>query len=171
MGNCASFQYTKSIGGSLKWPSSAQIVHIDGRLQEFRQPTKASHVLSQNPNCFLCNSESMYIDCHVPQVPEDEELQLGQIYFLMPLSKSHARLSLQELCVLASKASVALAQSDMGYMSEKTLPYPNRNVPKLLAGGHRRFNIRIGFEIVGMNFPVGRWGALNQLSTKILQLK
>ncbi|KAI5577167.1 hypothetical protein POPTR_009G110700v4 [Populus trichocarpa] len=138
MGNCASPQYTKKVGGGgggLNWPSTAKIIHVDGRLQEFRQPIKASHILSLNPKSFLCSSESMYIDCHLPQVPDDEELQLGQLYFLVPLSKSNVPLSLQELCALASKASASLAQSDsMGFTPNKTiLPYSDRSDPKILA--------------------------------------
>ncbi|KAJ7001186.1 hypothetical protein D5086_008938 [Populus alba] len=120
MGNCASPQYKEKVaGGGLNRTSPAKIVHIDGRLQEFREPIKASNVLSLNPNSFLCSSESMYIDRRLPQVPDDEELQVGQLYFLMPLSKSKTPLSLQELCVLASKANASLAQSDMGSSQKK----------------------------------------------------
>ncbi|KAB5541393.1 hypothetical protein DKX38_014367 [Salix brachista] len=146
MGNCASPQYTKKVGGGLNWPSTAKIIHVDGRLQEFRQPIKASHVLSLNPNNFLCGSESMYIDCHLPQVPDDEELQLGQLYFLVPLSKSKAPLSLQELCALASKASASLAQSDsMVLTPNKTLPYSD---PKILAADDGA--VRFRFELTSL---------------------
>ncbi|KAG6761480.1 hypothetical protein POTOM_034703 [Populus tomentosa] len=135
MGNCASPQYTKKVGGGgPNWTSTAKIIHVDGRLQEFRQPIKASHILSLNPKSFLCCSESMYIDCHLPQVPDDEELQLGQLYFLVPLSKSNAPLSLQELGALASKAIASLAQSDnMGFTPNKTLPCSDRSDPRILA--------------------------------------
>ncbi|EEF43320.1 conserved hypothetical protein [Ricinus communis] len=125
MGNCASPQYTKKGALALNYyrQSTAKIVDRDGRLQEFKQPIKANYVLSQNPNCFLCSSESMYVNSPVSPVPDDEELQVGQIYFLMPLSKSHVLLSLQELCALAIKASAALAQSDPEYSSAKTVSY------------------------------------------------
>ncbi|KAJ0010841.1 hypothetical protein Pint_34558 [Pistacia integerrima] len=106
MGVCASSHCTNKAGEGLKWSSStAKIIHLDGRLQEFNQPTKASYVLYQNPKCFICNSELMYIDSHLPHMAAEEELQLGQIYFLMPLTKSHLPFSLQELCKLAIKAS------------------------------------------------------------------
>ncbi|KAJ4836059.1 hypothetical protein Tsubulata_008960 [Turnera subulata] len=114
MGNCAASQYTKKGGGGVARQATAKVIHMDGRLQEFKQPIKASHLLTQNPKHFLCSTESMYVDHHLPQVPATEELQLGQIYFLMPLSKSRAPLSLQELCSLACIASAALAQPDMG---------------------------------------------------------
>lgn len=111
MGNCAiSPQYKKKVGGnkSLKRPLTGKIIHLDGRLQEFREPIEAKHILSQNPDCYLCSSESMFIGSQVPHLGEEEQLQPGQIYFLMPLSKSQAPLTLQDLCSLAIKASSAL---------------------------------------------------------------
>ncbi|KAJ9135565.1 hypothetical protein P3X46_032735 [Hevea brasiliensis] len=161
MGNCASPQHARkgSIIFSLNWQSTAKIVHTDGTLQEFKQPIRANRILSQNPNCFLCSSDSMYVNCHLPHVADHEELQLGQIYFLMPLSKSHALLSLQELGALAIKASSALAQSDTRYPSSKTLPY-------LRGIGQRFCQIRLGFDIVGVKFPPG--GIAGKLSTENL---
>ncbi|KAJ4716441.1 HTH-type transcriptional regulator [Melia azedarach] len=111
MGNCAAPQYRKNGVNYINWPATAKIIHLDGRLQEFRQPIKAGSILSENPNCFLCCSESMYIGSQAPRLPEDEELQLGQIYFLMRLSKSQFPLTLQELCSLAIKASSALSRT------------------------------------------------------------
>ncbi|KAJ0077633.1 hypothetical protein Patl1_36309 [Pistacia atlantica] len=43
-----------------------------------------------------------------PISPGEEQLQPGQIYFLLPLSKSQEPLTLQDLCSLAIKASSAL---------------------------------------------------------------
>ncbi|KAJ9135566.1 hypothetical protein P3X46_032736 [Hevea brasiliensis] len=154
MGNCASHQNRKNMGTAffltLNWQSTAKIVHPDGRLQEFKQPIKAKLILSQNPNCFLCSSDSMFVNFRLPHVADDEELQLGQIYFLMPLSKSHARLSLQELGALAIKASSALAQSaDTGSHSSKTLRFLHGN-------GMRVSKIQIGLDFVGLDFPARR---------------
>uniref|UniRef100_A0A5B7BM52 Uncharacterized protein n=1 Tax=Davidia involucrata TaxID=16924 RepID=A0A5B7BM52_DAVIN len=105
----------------MNWPSmTSKVIHLDGRLQEFRQPIKASHVLSENPNCFLCSSETMFVDSLPPHLPGHEELQLGQIYFMIPISKSQTPLSLQDLCELAIKASTALGNSEMGYTAAKT---------------------------------------------------
>lgn len=97
------------------------------KLQEFVQPIKAGHVLSQNPKCFLCNSEFIYVDSFLAKMTEEEQLQPGQIYFLMPHSKSQMPFSLQELCELAIKARAALAHH-MGYPSEKLFQVSNKNV-------------------------------------------
>ncbi|PON43655.1 hypothetical protein TorRG33x02_333360 [Trema orientale] len=116
MGICASSQilYTTNYKAGrmrLKGPVTAQIIHLDGRLEELKQPLKAAQVLSRTPNCFLCSSESMFIGAHPPQLGPDDYLQLGQIYFLLPLSHSRAPLSLPDLCALAIKASSALSRS------------------------------------------------------------
>ena len=151
MGICASSQYTTK-GGNLSWPPpTSKIIYPDGRLQEFRQPIKARLILSQNPNCFLCNSELMYVNSRLPHVPEDEELQLDQIYFLMPLSKSQATLSLQELCSLAIKASTVLSHLDKVYSSQKLLQFSDQHGEGFIAA------VPIGFNIIGINSP-GRSG-------------
>lgn len=90
-------------------PAAAMVVNVNnGGLQEFRRPVKVADVLSENPNCFLSNSEAMNVDSAMPQVAGDDDLQLGQLYFLLPVSMSHAPLSLQDMCALAIKASAAL---------------------------------------------------------------
>ncbi|KAL5704938.1 hypothetical protein ACHQM5_023294 [Ranunculus cassubicifolius] len=99
-------------------PSTVKIIHIDGRLQEFKQSIVAKHILSQNPNLFLCSLESINIDSYIPQVPENEELQLGQIYFLLPISKFHFPISLSDLCTLAIRASIALSKNDVSSFSD-----------------------------------------------------
>ncbi|XP_048135641.1 uncharacterized protein LOC115737217 [Rhodamnia argentea] len=117
MGNCAAPHVARNGGLAMtahhhNWssspPSTLKLIHTDGRLQEFTQTIKASHLLSQNPNCFLCSSESMFIDSTVPRIHEEEDLCLGQLYFLLPLSMSRAPLTLRELCLLAIKASAVL---------------------------------------------------------------
>ncbi|XWS55270.1 hypothetical protein CRYUN_Cryun10bG0160800 [Craigia yunnanensis] len=152
MGICASSQYTTK-GGNLSWPQpTTKIIYPDGRLQEFRQPIKASLVLSQNSNCFLCNSELMYVNSCLPHVPEDEELQLDQIYFLMPRSKSQAPLSLQELCSLAIKASTALSHLDKVYSSQRILLFSDQNGAGFnITGTQGCCKVPIGINIIGIS--------------------
>ncbi|PWA68008.1 hypothetical protein CTI12_AA101380 [Artemisia annua] len=111
MGSCASCDLTtkgeRRVMGN--WSSTVKVIDAgDGRLQEFQQPIRARHVLHNHPSTFLCSSDTMFVDCFVPHVPGDEELQIGQIYFLMPFTKSNKPLSLQELCSLVVKACSAL---------------------------------------------------------------
>ncbi|XP_028776618.1 uncharacterized protein LOC114733335 [Neltuma alba] len=110
MGSSASSQ-CKNKYGNFSWKFKVSIVHFDGKLQQWKQPLKAGYVLSQNPNSFICSSNSMYIGSLLPHVAPSEELQVGEIYFLIPLFKSDIPLSLQELGALAVKAHAALTHS------------------------------------------------------------
>ncbi|KAK8486670.1 hypothetical protein V6N11_033123 [Hibiscus sabdariffa] len=92
--------------------------------------TRASLILSQNPDCFLCNSELMYVDSRLPHVPKDEQLQPGQIYFLMPLSKSQATLSLQEPCSLAIKASEPLSHLNKVFSDQNVVRFVLDSIPQ-----------------------------------------
>lgn len=127
------------------------IIHLNGRLEEFNQPIIACHVLSQHTNCFLASSESMYVDSIAPPIPYDEELELGQIYFLLPLSQAHKVLSLEDLCGLAIKASIAL-----GFTNIKRSP---SNVAKIVAQARSSCRVLSGFDAIGALNPQARRGS------------
>ncbi|KAL5557201.1 hypothetical protein UlMin_039437 [Ulmus minor] len=102
---------------------TTRVILADGRLQEFKQPIKARHVISQNPNCILCSCESMSVGTTAEQVPEEEELQPNQIYFVLPKSQANKPLSLPDLCGLAIKASSVIGKSAAGDLGLNN-PYP-----------------------------------------------
>ncbi|CAN4107603.1 unnamed protein product [Withania somnifera] len=111
MGICTSSTLmAKQSGSIMNLPVTkvAMVIQMNGKLQEFRQPITAGEILVQNPGFFLCSSEAMNINSLVPQLAKDEMLQLGHLYFLMPVSKLQTPLSLQDMCLLAVKASSAL---------------------------------------------------------------
>ncbi|TYI01589.1 hypothetical protein ES332_A11G212100v1 [Gossypium tomentosum] len=143
MGACASStrdsKSGKAAGGgrsrSRGSSTAAKVVDIDGRVQELRQPVQARNIISQNPNCFLCSSESMAIGTCVPQVPDDEELQPGRVYFLLPLSHSHKPLSLPDLCALAIKASSGLGTYGVDLYSTNSKLIPRRSAKVLYVDG------------------------------------
>ncbi|XP_055814767.1 uncharacterized protein LOC129884495 [Solanum dulcamara] len=111
MGSCTSSPLmTKQSGSVMNLPVTkvAMVIQMNGKLQEFRQPITAGEILVQNPDFFLCSSEAMNVNSLVPQLAKDEILQLGQLYFLLPVSKLQTPFSLQDICVLAVKASTAL---------------------------------------------------------------
>lgn len=122
MGICASSHLMTAKNGRylMSWPPTAKIIHLDGRLQEFSFPIQAGVILSQNPNCFLCSAESLFINARAPQLSHHEELQLDQIYFLIPLSKSRSPLSMQDFGGLAVKANAAIAQLKTTYLAMET---------------------------------------------------
>ncbi|XP_058758076.1 uncharacterized protein LOC131631293 [Vicia villosa] len=118
MGSCASNLNANKSGNNST--IVVNIVHSNGKLQQLKEPIKAWHVLSQNPNHFLCSSETMYVGSYLLPVPPNQELQLDHIYFLLPLSKSNVPLSLQDLCSLAIKANTALNSMVKSYSVSQT---------------------------------------------------
>ncbi|KAJ8770715.1 hypothetical protein K2173_021362 [Erythroxylum novogranatense] len=99
------------------WSSTIKVIGVEGKLQEFDYRVKASYVTTLNPNCFICSLESMSPGICAPKLPDDEELQLGQLYFLLPLSQIDKPLSLPDLCALAIKASSVLGEDSIEFSS------------------------------------------------------
>ncbi|KAF7848832.1 hypothetical protein BT93_L1524 [Corymbia citriodora subsp. variegata] len=88
----SSFTWTEDCKSSLK-PS---------RLLTSSPKTPTASSAAQSP----CSSNPL-----VPQIHEEEDLYLGQLYFLLPLSMSRVPLSIRDLCMLAIKASAVLESS------------------------------------------------------------
>ncbi|XP_071713855.1 uncharacterized protein [Rutidosis leptorrhynchoides] len=101
MGICSSCESTSVV--------TAKLISHDGRLQEFSYPVKVSYVLQKNPSTFICNSDEMEFDDVVTAINDNDELQLGQLYFALPLTRLRHPLQPEEMAALAVKASSALA--------------------------------------------------------------
>ncbi|XP_042494052.1 uncharacterized protein LOC122073524 [Macadamia integrifolia] len=106
MGICSSCEATSV--------ATAKLILQDGKLQEFSYPVKVSQVLQKDPMSFICNSDEMEFDDFVSAISEEEELQPGQLYFALPLSKLKHPLQAQDMAALAVKASLALTKSSDG---------------------------------------------------------
>lgn len=92
--------------------ATAKLISQDGKLQEFPYPVKVSHVLQKDPTCFICNSDEMEFDDLLSAVNADDELQPGQLYFALPLSRLKRPLQAEEMAALAVTASSALRKRD-----------------------------------------------------------
>ncbi|KAF7828797.1 STS14 protein-like [Senna tora] len=121
MGTCASSQNSKTteshtgkgkgqgqgkgggirggVAESFRRPSTIMVIDLEGGIKEFRHPLPASSIVSDNPNCFLCNSESIYLGTCLPRVPDDEQLRPGHSNAdILTVSVSvHAILTMQPL--------------------------------------------------------------------------
>ncbi|XP_010446732.1 PREDICTED: uncharacterized protein LOC104729489 [Camelina sativa] len=106
MGICSSSESTQV--------ATAKLILQDGRMMEFANPVKVGYVLLKYPMCFICNSDDMDFDDAVSAISADEELQLGQIYFALPLSWLRQPLKAEEMAALAVKASSALMRGGGG---------------------------------------------------------
>ncbi|KAJ9135567.1 hypothetical protein P3X46_032737 [Hevea brasiliensis] len=100
MGICSSF------GPSTV--ATAKLILEDGRLEEFRVPVRVSQILQRNPSCFICNADDLDFDDHVSAINDDEKLELGQLYFELPVSWLDTPIKAQEMAALAVKASLAV---------------------------------------------------------------
>ncbi|XP_074557049.1 uncharacterized protein LOC141813035 [Curcuma longa] len=139
MGICSSCEATAvaaAAGGGGAAATTAKLVLLDGRLQEFPRPVKAGHVLQKQPSCFLCSADDMEFDDYVSAVDAEDELQLGQLYFLLPVSMLRRRLHGDEMAALAVKASAALMSSGgAGGCHCRALVFPEAGARLAVAAG------------------------------------
>ncbi|KAL9231618.1 hypothetical protein vseg_006820 [Gypsophila vaccaria] len=156
MGICNS-QLSKKNGSFLRWRTTVMIVQLDGTLLEYDRQITARYVLPDCSSLFLACSESMYVDFAVPAIPYDQELELGQLYFVLPVSQIYNVLSLQDLCGLAIKASVALGLTNV--------KRSNSNVAKLVAQARSSCRGLTGFDAIGALYPQA-WRATRRIELK-----
>ncbi|KAI3946082.1 hypothetical protein MKX01_024840 [Papaver californicum] len=103
MGICSSYESVSV--------ATAKLIHQDGQLQEFSYPVRVSYVLQKYPSCFICNSDEMDFGNYVSAIHGDEELQLGHLYFVLPLSRLKQPIQAQDLAALTVMASSALMKT------------------------------------------------------------
>lgn len=133
---------------------TARIIVPDGCLLEFPAETTVRAVLADPGdhllNTFLCSSDELYFNAKIPALAADDTLRLGQLYFLLPLSKLHHPLSGADMAELAVRASVALSTyaSDDGERRGKS---GRRLMPVAaeLAGGHAVLNEVVNEKEIG----------------------
>jgi hypothetical protein len=96
--------------------TAARVVLADGELQRFPGGTRASQAVkaaaaaaSGSGACFLCSADGLELGGAVAAVPGDEDLQPGQLYFVLPAAMRRRALQAEEMAALAIRASAALA--------------------------------------------------------------
>lgn len=86
-------------------PSHVRIVHANGRVQELSSPIIASQLVSHTPHFLVCHSASLQLGRRPCPLHPSTLLQLGHLYFVLPLRFFQSRLSWSHLSCLARKAS------------------------------------------------------------------
>ncbi|KAI3972625.1 hypothetical protein MKX01_019283 [Papaver californicum] len=113
MGSCfssSSIDYSENQASS----SSAKVISLNGNLTQYSAPVRVSHVLNQldsSNSCILCNSDHLLYDDYVKALDFEEEIQLGQIYFVLEKIRLKYRLTAADMAALAVKASSAFMKS------------------------------------------------------------
>lgn len=78
-----------SMGSCARWtdvvsPDVIRVVYLNGYVDEFPAPVRAKRLLQNHPEHFICTSRDLY-GASYPALQPKEELQLGELYFLLPL--------------------------------------------------------------------------------------
>ena len=97
-----------------------KVIKLYGNVQEFERPMKAAELMLDNPQHFVCHSTAVQTGRRILALSADEELELGNLYFLLPMQKLHSSPSPSEIASLASltlKADPAFQRSTSNYKS------------------------------------------------------
>ncbi|KAL5713724.1 hypothetical protein ACHQM5_015776 [Ranunculus cassubicifolius] len=155
MGSCFS-QYSEQS------PLKARVIRLDGSLSEYPIKLTVSQVLqleSTDHSCFLSNSDNLYYDEFITPLSPSEELQLGQIYFVLSSDRLQSRLTAPDMIALALKASKAIDENLE--RSRKSF----RVSPTLQVSQLYNEEIHNGFMIFDQN----GWGSVSKLEQKELK--
>jgi hypothetical protein len=83
MGICVSSTAISSVPAA-----TAKLILMDGSIQEFFEGMRSREILEEYPSHFICNSDGLYVGRNISQVlRDDDQLQIGQLYFLLPQRK------------------------------------------------------------------------------------
>uniref|UniRef100_A0ACD5XXB3 Uncharacterized protein n=1 Tax=Avena sativa TaxID=4498 RepID=A0ACD5XXB3_AVESA len=108
--------------------ATAKVVRLDGSLAQYPDPITAREALGDDgASSFLCSSDELRFDAPPRALADEEELQPGWLYFVLPMSMLRLALSGHDMAALAVRASSALAVAS-GVASpprRKTVPGAN----------------------------------------------
>lgn len=86
--------------------NEVKILCSDGRLLVYtRAPIKAAEIMLEFSGRFLCESGHLKVGHRIPGVCAEEELERGQVYFLLPMEMLYSVLTEEELRFLTHKTT------------------------------------------------------------------
>ncbi|XP_047051751.1 uncharacterized protein LOC124657209 [Lolium rigidum] len=111
MGSCVS---RSPASGSGRAVTTAKVVGLDGSMTQYAAPVTARDALGDDKSgqgalVFLCSSDELSFDTPPRALADEEALQPGWLYFVLPVSMLRLALSGHEMAALAVRASSALA--------------------------------------------------------------
>ncbi|KAM0856403.1 hypothetical protein ACQ4PT_049205 [Festuca glaucescens] len=116
MGSCVSrsLASASTAGSSGRRAATAKVVGLDGSMTQYAVPVMAREALgnderNQNKSVFMCSSDEFRFDAPPRALADEEELQPGCLYFVLPVSTLRLALPGHEMASLAVRASSALA--------------------------------------------------------------
>lgn len=103
---------------SSKVPSNViKVIALYGSVQEFEKPIKAAELMLDNPHHFVCHSTALEARGRTSALSADEELEVGHLYFILPMHKLYSLLSPAEMASLTFKADSVVHRSIAKSMS------------------------------------------------------
>jgi hypothetical protein len=110
MGGCNSCEATAAVAPGYASAAEARVVLADSTLRRFPGGTRAAKATASGPAgaWFLCCADGLELGAAVAAVGGDEELQPGQLYFVLPAAMRRRPLQAEEMAALAVRASAAL---------------------------------------------------------------
>lgn len=87
-----------------------KVIKSDGMVKIYDRPINVSALTVKFPKHKVCSSDSLYIGQKISALPEDDELQLGHTYFLLPIHFFQSVLTF--VTVTSFAASKAAASSN-----------------------------------------------------------
>lgn len=79
-----------------------QLVQSDGTVQILHKPLRVAQIVEEFPEHLVCHSGSLYIGQKTPVLSPDDQLEMGNNYFLLPQHFFHSPLTLLSLASLIS---------------------------------------------------------------------
>nr|GEU47134.1 hypothetical protein [Tanacetum cinerariifolium] len=172
MGGCLSSVGGDSVTVRSSSNNSAFVISPKGDLHPYSTPIFVSEVLDQMENStsfFVCNSDSLSYDQHIHALDAQHELDAGQIYFVLPVSKLCDRLSASEMAALAVKASVALNSKPSSSSLKSSKGFSQKRSNSYKKKSKKISPFVVGTLFVYMHFPGGSlnyFGATTSTSSK-----
>lgn len=92
-----------------------KLIKSDGFVKIYHRPIHVSQLMVEFPKHLVCRADSFYIGQKIPALSEDDELQLGHKYFLLPKHFFQSVLSFVSIASFASSLpeSTPLSQSSL----------------------------------------------------------
>lgn len=130
-----------------------QLVHSDGSVQIFHKPLRAGQIVQEFPQHFVCHSQSLYIGKKTTPLSPNDQLDVGNKYFLMPERFYNSALSLQSLALSLQSPPSQSVSACLRRIERASALFNPFVIEKDARGGQR---IRVSIEFITKLMEDGR---------------
>ncbi|GLJ46351.1 hypothetical protein SUGI_0977090 [Cryptomeria japonica] len=91
--------------------NTVKVLFFNGGLQEFHTEMKVAEIMLENPQHFVCHSDSLEVGRRINPLSADDDLEVGHLYLVLPMSKLQSVLSGSLMASIAFRATSAMKKS------------------------------------------------------------